>query len=106
ASDNRSNYVADTGATTMLLLADNEGSDTGLTEIRSYKWSGAAWGANASASGTISSIDKNGWGGVARPTSDVHVVYRSGTNTYVHRRWNGTTWGAGTAIPTQNSLAG
>lgn len=109
ATESRSAYVVDTGSGTMGLLSDNGASSAGTTGISWYTWSGSSWSGTADnrlATGTISSIDKNDWGSVRVDPNDVHVVYRSGGSSFVHRRWNGSTWSNGDPIPAQASKAG
>jgi hypothetical protein len=79
------------------------------------------WGYYNSSSGLVdggsvgftalgSGADANDFGAVTvdagAVTTDVHCVLRTGSNTYAHRRNNGTSWSAGQAIPNQNSKAG
>jgi hypothetical protein len=59
----------------------------------------------ASVFASTTTIDANDWGSTRVSNSDIHCVRRTGTNTYEHRRFNGTSWSNGQSIPTQTSLA-
>jgi hypothetical protein len=92
---------------TTLWLWDLGDVDNAPTDIR---WGKADIGGStptaASVYGSSVTCDGNDWGACRVSASDVHVVRRTGANTYAHRRFNGTSWSAGDAIPTQTSLAG
>jgi Tfp pilus assembly major pilin PilA len=62
---------------------------------------GAVFGSTVAFSDTTA----NEWGACKVSNTDVHVVRRTGANTYAHARFNGTSWAAGQSIPTQTSLA-
>lgn len=51
-------------------------------------------------------VSSNQWAMVGVSANDVHAVVASGTNTFTHRRWNGTSWGAGATITAQAFKAG
>jgi hypothetical protein len=112
ATETRSGYMVDLGNGSMGYMTDNGSAVNTMTGLEWATWSGSgAWApdpglGNVTVTGTISAIDRNDWGAVGARTSDVHVVYRSGTNTYQHRRFDGISWSDGQTIPTQNSLAG
>ena len=106
ANECKSNYLCDTGSGNMGLLADNGSGTSNNTAVLWFTWNGTTWSSSSSATGTVTAFDKDDWGAVLRTTSDVHLVYRSGSSSWVHRRWNGTSWGAGQSIPTQASKAG
>lgn len=109
AAESRSNVVVDIGGGSMGLLSDDGASSAGTTGINWYTWNGTSWSGSAgnqAATGAISSIDKNDWGAIRVTATDVHLVYRSGASSFVHRRWNGTSWSAGDTIPAQASKAG
>jgi len=55
-------------------------------------------------------VDPNNFGAVNRTNltaegTDIHCVFRTGSNTFSHRRYNGSSWSAGSSIPNQNSKA-
>ena len=62
----------------------------------------AGWAAagNVLAS-TVTESDAENWGAIARTTSDIHCVALSNnSNTFVHRRYNGTSWSNSSGAPT------
>jgi len=106
----KSGYLFPTAtAGNMALVADNASAASTWTGLSFYTYNGTTWsgtGGNTSVTGAVTAVDKNDWGCVARTTSDVHVVYRSSTGSWVHRRWNGTSWGAGQTIPAFATTSG
>jgi hypothetical protein len=96
----RSFYFVSTGGSTWDFLADNGSTATTTTGI---EWDTGS--ANTLVTGSITAIDKNDWGAVLRNFTDVHAVYRSAAGALVHRRWDGTSWGAGQTIPSGASPA-
>lgn len=79
-------------------------SETQLFWSKGTAGSPVSWGASANVFGsTQSAFNVNDWGACVRTGSDVHVVLRTGSNTYSHQRWNGTSWSAGDSITTQTS---
>jgi hypothetical protein len=93
-----------------VLSVTTDGNETSATSANTQdlNWSqynGTSWPAVASVFGTGVSMSPNDWGIAKVSTTDVHVVRRTGTNTYAHRRFNGTSWSAGQSIPTQTSKA-
>jgi hypothetical protein len=106
----RSAYVVDLGSGNAGLICDEGTAASTTTALDWHTWNGSSWNidnTNAKVTGgSISTIDDNDWGAVALSTTDVHVVYRSGSNTFVHRRWNGSNWIAGQTIPNQTSKPG
>jgi hypothetical protein len=92
---------------TALWLWDLGDVDNAPTDIRWGKADiGGVTPTAASVFGSSVTCDGNDWGVTRRTATDVHVVRRTGSNTYAHRRFNGTSWSAGDAIPNQTSLAG
>lgn len=80
---------------------------TGMTDIRSAKYSSGSWAADVSitaGSGFTGQWD-NDWCAVRVSDTDIHVVVRTGASSYTHRRYNGTSWSAGHSIPSQASKA-
>lgn len=110
AKEVRSFYAVDLGSGNAGVITGNGANPASLTKINWYTWNGSSWGINDNnglvSNGLITAIDNNDLGAVAVSPTDIHVVYRSGSNTYVHRRYNGTSWSDGQAIPVQTSLAG
>lgn len=107
--ENRSAGIVDLGATTAALIADDGSAASTTTGLDWHAWNGSAWNTdntNQKVTGAISAIDKNDWGFVKVAFNDVHVVYRDSTGTLIHRRYNGSVWQAGQAIPAQTCLAG
>jgi hypothetical protein len=110
-NETKSAYLVDTSAITstnhLLVVADNGSADATATALRTAVYDGSAWGAftNNASGGVVSAFDKNDWGAVEY-NGTCHVVRRSGSNTYVHRIWDGTAWSAGSAVPVQASVAG
>lgn len=84
----------------VLAIADNAISAGGFTNLTYAIYSGSTWGASANILATsVTQADTNAYGAVARTTSDIHIVALSNNNnTYVHRRFNGTTWSNGDVI--------
>lgn len=98
----RSATLVDLGSGNMGLLTDDGNFTTTNTGVDWYTWNGSAWSGSASndlATGTITSIGMNDWGAVAVSPTDVHLVYRNASGSLIHRRYNGTSWGAGQTIP-------
>lgn len=94
-----------------LLALHEDASDVEPTSMKNvfyFLYNGSAWGVSATAGFTAlgAGVDPNNFGAVNCGTSDVHCVLRTGSNTYSHRRFNGTSWSAGSSIPNQNSKAG
>jgi hypothetical protein len=110
ANESRSAYAIDLGSGNAGLIADNGSAHSTTTGIDWHTWNGSSWNIDNTngkvSGGSISAIDKNDWGAVAVSASDIHAVYRNASGNLVHRRYNGTSWGAGQSIPAQNSLAG
>jgi len=106
----KSAYLVDLGATHMGLICDNATADSTFTGLQWFTYDGSAWNSDSgntkASGGTFTAIDKNNWGAVAVSATDVHLVYRTSTGSFIHRRYNGTTWSAGQTIPTQTNLAG
>ena len=106
-----SRFLASTGSATMLLVTDNSSNGTSspqqFTQLWSATYNGTAWSPNNASTGTtvlassVTATDVNNWGAVARTTSDIHVVALSNnSSSFVHRRFNGTSWSAGDSVPT------
>lgn len=98
-----SNAIFDIGSGNMLAICE-DGADAPNMNDQVFAVSAAqTWtaGAGAAVYGSTSSQAPNDWGAVARITTDVHIVRRTGATTFVHRRWNGTNWTsvAGDSIP-------
>jgi hypothetical protein len=57
---------------------------------------------------TTAAFDLQDWAACRVSDTDVHVVVRDpdNANAFLHKRWNGTTFGAGQSIPTQATKAG
>lgn len=109
-TETRSGYIVDLGATKMGYIADNGATVNGTTGLEwatltSGTWSVSSTG-NTDVTGSISSIDRNDWAACTVNASDIHVVYRTGSNSFVHRRYNGASWVNGQTIPNQTSLGG
>jgi hypothetical protein len=108
AQCSRSACLVDLGSGTVGLLTDDGSGIFDTTGVDWYTWNGSAWtgsAANQAVTGAITAIGKNDWGAVAVSPTDVHVVYRNASGSLVHRRWNGTSWSAGQAIPSGVSPA-
>lgn len=69
-------------------------------------WSGSV--ADALAADTTAVFSAYDWGAAVRTGTDVHLVVRNPdtANAWIHRRFNGTAWSAGAAVPSQASKAG
>ena len=98
-----SNFLASLGSQNLLLVNDNGSGSAVFTNLFAYKYTGS-WGSNTTPlSGNVTSTNDNNWGACALSTSDIHVVALSNnSNTYVHRRFNGSSWANGN---TPNNLA-
>jgi hypothetical protein len=111
ASETRSNYMFDSGSTTMGLISDNASSAATMTALQWSNWTGTTWANDATntyvTGGTITAIDRNDWGAVARTIADCHVVYRTATGSWQHRRWaGGISWVDGDLIPALATTSG
>jgi hypothetical protein len=100
----KSRAVFDLGSAALLTVYDNGVGDVNQTALDWSKFTGT-WSADTSAGFGAATFDYRDWGAVLRTTTDVHVVLRTGATTYEHRRFNGTSWAAGQAVPTQASKA-
>jgi hypothetical protein len=113
ASDTDVASVLDLGGGVSLGLID--AGDVGGKLTKNIKWAKTSatgvWSAvtqTALAAATTANFDSRDWGAVARTTTDVFLVVRnpdSATN-YLCRRFNGTSWSNGPAIPAQACKAG
>jgi hypothetical protein len=106
------------GASAMLGLVDH-GLTAGMAETI-LDWSkgtsatASTWTAGgtppdyAAVLTTTGSWDVEDWAACRVSDTDVHVVVRDpdNANAFLHKRWNGTTFGAGQSIPTQATKAG
>ena len=85
------------------VIGDNQASSTTYTQLQSSLWNGTSWGtaANVFGSSLVPGQDHNAWG-IAKPSNaDIHAVSLSdNSSTYLHARFNGTSWSAGDTIPT------
>lgn len=94
-----------------LLTVQEDADSTEPSSMKTYyssKYTGT-WAAPITVfTALAAAVDPNNAGFCAVGTATVHAVQRTGTNTYVHKKYatSGTTWGAGDSIPTQNSTAG
>jgi|GEM_PF-5169726 len=91
-------------STGMLLLSDDSQSPpTGVN----YNYITAPGNVTPSeVFATAVTMQPEDWAACKVSDSDVHCVRITGSNTFEHRRWNGTSWNAGQTIPTQAVLAG
>ncbi len=99
----------DAGAGKLIGLWENaSGTEpSGMTNVRVAAWSGTAWGTVGNVFTAFTAEDPNNFGAVALSTSDIHVVARTGSNTFVHKRVNASaTVSAGDSITNQNNKAG
>jgi hypothetical protein len=91
----------------VLWLWDNGVNSGSATNVR---WAKAdAGGSTPTPADVFTStvtVDDNDWGSARVSDTDVHCIRRTGSNTYEHRRFNGTSWSNGQSIPTQTSKAG
>ena len=85
----------------VITLGDN-GSTTGTPNQVEYSvYTGSAWSPSTATAvfATTTGINANDWGACSRTDTDVHAVRRNdSTSTFTHRRWNGTSWSAGSTI--------
>ncbi len=101
---------ADIGSGNVIAVYENgtgSSDPDSMTNLRTFKWTGS-WGGSVSALGSnTGNLNPNNFGLIPVSTSDIHVVVRSGSNTYVHVRYNGTNWTTvpGVSITNQNSVA-
>lgn len=92
------------GSGNMLAIFDDGASGTNkFTQIYSSKWTSSWSAAATSLASSVTSADTSGWGACALSASDIHLmVLQNNSNTYTHRRYNGTSWAAGSTV---NNLA-
>lgn len=99
-----SRAFAPLAAGSMLVANDNGATLHNFTQLYSNTWNGSSWSVSNAVNvlaSTVTGTAVANWGMVGRTTSDVHVVALSNnSNAYVHRRYNGSTWGAGDTVPT------
>ncbi len=102
-----SRFLASLGSGNLIHLFDNGQSSSTFTNIVSYKYTGSWTTPGNILFGDLSvAQDTHDWSAVARTATDVHVVVRTGANTFSHRRYNGSSWSDGASIPAQNTKAG
>lgn len=98
----------DVGGGTLLVLWENASSTepSSMTNVRSSVWSGTAFGTISNVFTAFTAEDPNNFGAVALSTSDVHVVAKTGSNTFVHKRIDASgTITSGDAITNLASVA-
>lgn len=104
----------DLGGGNVLTLHQNTlSSATDPLTMSNVEWNvyTTSWSAFANAFTALAAgVDANDFGACARTTGDVHCVLRgssANTNTYTHKRFNGTNWTSlsGASIPNQTFLA-
>ncbi len=95
-------YLANLATARDLILLAANGSGTGVhTNVVWSAWNGTTWSATANAFTAFTSTADVNIGACQVSTSDTHcVVLSSGGNTFTHKRFNGTSWAAGNAVPT------
>jgi len=101
----RTRVLADIGSGNMLVVWGNgTGAGAGWDNLRWAKWT-TSWSSPANVRGTSfgSPLLHNNWGMVTRAATDVHIVMRTGADTYEHFRFDGSAWSTGQAITTQTS---
>ncbi len=109
-----SGAIANLGSRNLLTTSDNSyPSYYNFTDVNWNSWNGSSWSQgtgypDASVLGTsVTNTDDDNWGQVARTTSDIHAIALSNnSNTFLHRRFNGTSWAAGNSIPNLTLLVG
>jgi hypothetical protein len=107
------------GASKMLGVMDEGSTATPTDDILQWSASPSGGGVtNWTAGGTppdyanlvdtTADFDLEDWAACRVSDTDVHVVVRDPDNAdaFLHKRWNGTTFGAGQSIPTQATKAG
>jgi hypothetical protein len=108
--NNASHMEALTGDNKLAMWENGAAAEANsMTNVRWSKYNGSTWSAAADIFTVLGAgVSPNNYGACALSTSDIHCVLRTGTNTYTHKRFNGTDWTtvSGAAITTQNSLAG
>lgn len=89
-------------------ICDNANGGTSFTELDSRTWDGTTLGTALVIATGIGSQDSNDWSAARVSNTDIHIVYRTGSNTFSHKRWNGTNWTSvgGAAIPNLSNVAG
>ncbi len=83
----------------VLAVGDNGSSNKSWNNLEYMLWT-SSWATGAAIRGSNlgSSQDPADWGWAARSNTDVHVVMKTGSNTFEHFRWNGTTFSAGDSM--------
>lgn len=104
---NNADVILPLASGSMLWIGTDMAGYLSFTNLR-YKaqstWSSTYTG-DALASG-ITSQDQNDWHACRVDDTHIHLVTRTGSNTYTHRTFNGSSWSAGASITNQNSKAG
>ncbi len=106
-----SSALLDIGFGNMLYVSDdvaNNGQQ--FTQLHYSKFTSTSWSpTNPTGNVLVSAVpsqDKEGWDAIALNNSDVRVVSASGSNAYVWRKFDGTSWSAPSAsIPNQTSTS-
>ncbi len=94
-----SHWLGSTGSGNMISISDNASTTGSPNNLQSNTWNGTTWSSNSNVFAASTSSKSNGWGAVV-VGSNTHVVFQSSTATFTHRIWNGSSWGAGSSIPT------
>jgi hypothetical protein len=93
--------LASLGSGNLLAVSDNAPSSGAVfTNLEWSKYTGT-WSTAATAlAAAVTSTSSTNWGLVGVTTGDIHVVaLANNSNTFVHRRYNGTSWATGQAVP-------
>lgn len=100
SADVNSNALASLGSGSMLMVCDNGASTGHMTNLEFSKWT-SSWSAAGSAIvSAVTSTTPEAWGLGQVSTSDTHlVVLSNNSNAYAHRRYSGSAWSTGNAIP-------
>lgn len=99
-----SSAIFSIGSGNMMWIGDNSPTTSNFTQLFSNTSAAGVWGSTVGSAvfgSLVTSTSTDNWSAVSRGITDIHVVALSdNSSNYVHRRWNGTSWGAGDAIPT------
>ncbi len=86
----------------MLTFWDDASAEPNPDNVQWALWSGTAWSSVAYVFPDETAQGVNDWSILQMLPTDVHAVRRTLANTFEHERFNGSTWSAGGAIPSDD----
>jgi len=89
------------GSGNILSLCDNSPTVGNISQVIGAVFASGSWGSAAGIATAFTATDANNWGACARASSDIHVVALSDSaSSFMHWRYNGSTWSGGSVVGT------